>query len=116
MIDIRDDEELKELKNLIAGQAGLSTLDALNVKQEFKVTKFNQISNNVKSYLKKAGLNTVPSNQTDYILKTMQRIYGNMNVKQSKREGWNDRQSKLWEEVEDWLSKEVADSWFEKFA
>lgn len=103
-----------ELENRKAQRsaAGL-TLDELKINSnEFKVVCFKQALNKVNRWLKDTNRSTLPDEQCDELWNTLKRLYAKPDKKEKKE--WLDNSSKLWKQIAEITSEEIAADWFGK--
>lgn len=96
-------------------KAGLAVLDAKNAMDEYKVKAFKQVQNNVKSWLKKSHNTTLPSEQDQYLVRTLCRLATSSDNKKE-RESFVDFSSPVWKEITGWCGAERAKAIFDSVA
>lgn len=71
---------------------------------EYKVTNVKLCLNKVKQWLKAAGLTELSSEQKQHLINTLKRLKDSPDKKEAKE--WNNRQSKLWIGIAEYLTQE----------
>lgn len=112
-------EELNKWKEQIWISTGLSLLNELDNKREFKTNEFNKINNLVSQWLKKTKKKTVPQEEIGELETALIRAYKEEERKNASKqnptkfkESWNTLNSKVWKSLRPYVDEKSINRLF----
>jgi len=116
------DEKAKEVADLLQREeqaqrdkakieGGLSFLEEINFKGEYKVFDFKGAKARIDQWLKKAGSSSIPQEQFEVLKKSIERLCQN----KKEQKDWTNYESSIWDAIKGYVGDGIANQWFYEF-